>query len=476
MVDVASRGASRFFRSIAAFVIALIIIAIAAMQMTPATAVVGAVLLLCVSGLISAGHPLGVFAPTRLLLLGGILYILPTVLTVWGTGVLVNVRLFDAAATMSGASYSLLAFSVAALGSMVVGSALPGARPEIQRRSASGLGPAATLVAGLVFVVGMAAVGVFVFGIAGIGAIRGASYGERYQLMAGQGFLILGVRSVVVATIVLYAIAIDLGNVRRGVGIALAGLGFQVWWMGLMGARSAFIQAVIGLFAVRQALGRRLRTATLVALTAALVVTGVIVGVFRAGIGNVSQLEVGQLLSIANPANSEFGATLTTIGDVVAAVPAEEPFRYGRTYLDAIGLLVPKFMWPDRPRGASEWYVDRFYPMIADDGGGFAFSPVAEAYLNFGRFGVVTVFLVIGAVFGLFDWLLRSQRAMSMQLASLYGVVAVWVVLFSRLDAATFLKTVVVITLGQVAIIWAGAGLVRQIARLLGRSSKEGVV
>jgi len=423
----------------------------------------GAVALLCASG-----HPLGLFAPTRLLLFGALFYVLPTLLTVAITGALVNIRLFDEAAIAVGGSLSLMGFGAAAFGSVIVEIVAP-ARSE---RGQSPVEPSqmvsAALTAGAVFAAGVGAVALFVFGIAGLGAIQNASYGERYQLMAGQGILVLGVRSAVVAMIVLYAIATALNHRRLIAATLLFGLGFQVWWMGLMGARSAFIQSIIGLLAVRQALGKRFSAPTMAAMALLLVAAGGVIGILRSGVGSIQGMPMAQVLAVANPANSEFGATLTTIGDVVAAVPSEESYRFGGTYVDAVALLVPRFLWDDRPQGASEWYVERFYPRVADEGGGFAFSPIAEAYLNFGTAGVVVVFFLIGLMFGVFDWLLRSPHGLSVPLTTVYGVSAVWVFLFSRLDSATLLKTVLLITIGQVVLIWLGGRAVHATARALG--------
>jgi hypothetical protein len=58
--------------------------------------------------------------------------------------------------------------------------------------------------------------------------------------------------------------------------------------------------------------------------------------------------------------------------------------------------------------------------LVADRVGAIGYSPVAEAYRNFGSLGVVIVFAVIGAGMAAIDTM-RSRRAAVLTLAIVYG-------------------------------------------------------
>ena len=65
-------------------------------------------------------------------------------------------------------------------------------------------------------------------------------------------------------------------------------------------------------------------------------------------------------------------------------VPRERDWLKGGSYLDAVGVLVPRAVWPGRPRPLGERYVAEFYTDYWRRGGGFGFTPVGEAYWNWG--------------------------------------------------------------------------------------------
>ncbi len=411
---------------------------------------------LAIAGLAAApGHRMGWLAPSRVFLLGAALYLVPAVVTVLVVGAIAGGRETDPGVLGTGAALSLLGFGSAAVG-IGLAELLLAPRP---RRGGGRWQPNAFLVgAAVVGGLGVVAVGTFVFGIAGFSSLLSANYGERYQLMAGYGVLILGVLTVTIATLVGHVAALAAG--RRGLAwaVALGGVAFQAGWTTLVGARTGFIQIVLGLLACRACLGLRPPGWKLVVVGSVLFVGGLLVGVTRAGVRSVADLDPALLLRVMNPANSEFGATIPTVGDVAEAVPGQEPYRWGATYLGAMGVLIPRAIWPARPQGAAEWYVARFYPDVADAGGAFAFSPVAEAYLNFGQWGVVVGFLLIGLLVGLVDRHLRHGGSPAQAIG--YGICVYLLFVFSRLDSATVLKSYVLIPAAQVMVLYAVSRMV----------------
>ncbi len=69
-------------------------------------------------------------------------------------------------------------------------------------------------------------------------------------------------------------------------------------------------------------------------------------------------------------------------------------YKYGYTYYKAFESLVrPIFQ---NYEALSTWYVKNYHYDVYIKGGGFAFSSIVEAYLNFGIFGVAIVFFLFG--------------------------------------------------------------------------------
>ena len=77
---------------------------------------------------------------------------------------------------------------------------------------------------------------------------------------------------------------------------------------------------------------------------------------------------------------------------VVARTPAHEDYLYGETYQDIPGQFVPRYFWPDKPVAhVSTNTLARYYGLQSEEGSKkttIAFGMLAEAYANFGFFGV----------------------------------------------------------------------------------------
>lgn len=92
---------------------------------------------------------------------------------------------------------------------------------------------------------------------------------------------------------------------------------------------------------------------------------------------------------------------------------AEEPLRYGSNYLTALKNLIPTQIRGERLETLPEWFIWKLSPSQAEAGVRFAFSAVAEGYLNAKIIGVA----VHGAVMALFAAgikyikILRKMRA-----------------------------------------------------------------
>lgn len=114
-------------------------------------------------------------------------------------------------------------------------------------------------------------------------------------------------------------------------------------------------------------------------------------------------------LSLENPliaGVSETGGTLRTIAYTIDLVPAQRRYDLGVEYLYALLTVMPNFFWdlhPTLARGvAADWLARTVDPVMAALGGGLGYSFLAEAYLNFGLWGVWLVPFVVGFLYGAF--------------------------------------------------------------------------
>jgi len=114
--------------------------------------------------------------------------------------------------------------------------------------------------------------------------------------------------------------------------------------------------------------------------------------------------------------------TLDSSYAVLARVPGEEDFLYGRSYLTLLALPVPRFLWPEKPGTVGKVAGEVFYGVKA----GVPPGAVGEAYWNFHLPGVLALFVLFG-VFHRFlaDFYLRYRGEPAA--AVLFAVTVFWV-------------------------------------------------
>ena len=414
---------------------------------------------------ISRGY-LGVLSPFPLFMLGGALYTLPTALTLAASGELVNVRDIPIGAIIRAISDSSVALLCAASGYLVF-NACTRQRMRIHRQKPLLRDDStAATIGGLLMVIGVAAAAQFVFNVAGFNALRSASYGGRYVLMDGHGLLIGCISWISLGGLVLCAHFLHRGSRLKSIGgLLLAGAALVLWTF-LIGSRSHLIQFCIAAIVVRQITWKPSSLKVLAAIGTFVIAAAILFEMSERTFSfSAIRLPQKDQIKQINPANSELGAPVQTLADIERSVPSIEPFQFGRTYLEIPAILVPKIIWPGRPQGPGIWYASRFYPRYAEAGGAYAFSPVAEAYLNFGPIGIVLSFVAVGAILGLLERKLMYPCGLSIWAAVAYAVTVPYIIMFSRLDAATFVKSLCVGTLAPLFISAAGGRFLREMFR-----------
>lgn len=113
------------------------------------------------------------------------------------------------------------------------------------------------------------------------------------------------------------------------------------------------------------------------------------------------------------------------------------PLMYGETFIWDVKRFF-NFIFTDQ-KSTGAWFNDTFRVQYRDIGtSGWGFSLVAEAYINFGKFGIFLLYLIIGVVSGIFYNLSRKNLFLFL-FYLLYIVVVIYV---TRADFANYLSLI----------------------------------
>jgi len=116
---------------------------------------------------------------------------------------------------------------------------------------------------------------------------------------------------------------------------------------------------------------------------------------------------------------AEMGASLHPVEKVVRWRAEGDPLELGRSYWAPIERAAARLL-PGMTSVAADNDLRIANVLVSDRVGAIGYSPVAEAYRNFGSLGVVIVFVLIGAGVAAIDTI-RSRRTAVLTLAIVYG-------------------------------------------------------
>jgi hypothetical protein len=155
-----------------------------------------------------------------------------------------------------------------------------------------------------------------------------------------------------------------------------------------------------------------------------------------------------QLYGASNPiidTLNEMGGSMMTTAHTMDLVPSSRPFQMGADYGYALLTLVPNFsskIHPTIERGlAGSWLTWAVAPEFALRGGGYGYSFIAEAYLNFGWVGGPILLGLLGFFFtSLVLWAINSKSPARIALIATFSV---YIPFYARSEAALHVRALV---------------------------------
>jgi oligosaccharide repeat unit polymerase len=182
-----------------------------------------------------------------------------------------------------------------------------------------------------------------------------------------------------------------------------------------------------------------------------------------------------QLYGESNPVIgtlNEMGGSMMTVAYTMDLVPSSRPFQMGADYGYALLTLVPNFsskLHPTIERGlAGSWLTWAVAPEFASRGGGYGYSFIAEAYLNFGWVGGPILLGLLGFFFtSLVLWAINSRSAARIALVATFSV---YIPFYARSEAALHVRALVWYA---IAPYWGAVGISKWLDRQKSRLNRR---
>jgi len=135
------------------------------------------------------------------------------------------------------------------------------------------------------------------------------------------------------------------------------------------------------------------------------------------------------LRQIENPAKfmlMTMGNSMGAIAHTIHLVPSVHNFGFGETYLRGISTIFPNLFWLEHPGSnfmGGDWFLWHVSPAsVFSSRRGLGYSIIAEAYYNFGMFGVPFIMLLWGAsVAKLTVWAQKGRYLSKIAFAGCFG-------------------------------------------------------
>jgi O-antigen polysaccharide polymerase Wzy len=280
-------------------------------------------------------------------------------------------------------------------------------RPGETRAPAHPYGTAGSML----FLVALSAWCAIVVSTAGLAGFV-ASYGDFLEATSAFGST-FGIVWLVLGCGLILSITGKAGWLRTSVTVTFGVLAVVTLPIGLRG--EIMFRTMAALVAAARC-GRRLPAGKAVAVGLAMVtLIPVVREVRQTGLRGLSNAIVAPHLQ---EAFAEMGASLQPVEKVVRWHTEGEPLEHGGSYWAPFERAATRLL-PGLESGAADNDLRIMNVLVTDRVGAIGFSPVAEAYRNFGALGVVVVLGLLGAVMATLDTL-RDRRVAVLALAIVY--------------------------------------------------------
>jgi oligosaccharide repeat unit polymerase len=298
----------------------------------------------------------------------------------------------------------------------------------------------------------------------GLGAYLQSEYVNSYAAELGKGYLSAGIFLVRIGILVLLLALLEYR--RRLPWVPLAMFAVLCLFYLRVGRRGVVLSAGIALLMILHFYYKPFRYRTLITLALVGVVLFMAVAHARAysagGLeGMISGLRDEFVLEDAWLTMQEVNTIPLSLYEMTQYIPNHASYLYGRSYWEAFEILVPLELHPNRPLGSSQWFAWYYNPRVAAMGGGYAFSLIAEGYINFGMLGAFLVGLVQGAFLKTMVQL-RRNNPLSKSRLLVYATIGMQIYFLIRGDFGALVKLGFIIGVPTLAI-----------AMFLGRAPKR---
>lgn len=148
-------------------------------------------------------------------------------------------------------------------------------------------------------------------------------------------------------------------------------------------------------------------------------------------------------LSNFDPLAGEFGTSFSVYSKF-KEIHSDDEYSYGKTYTsDVLSNLVPRFMWPSRPMSTAQTFSMTYFGSLGH-GKGLGFSPVVEALVNFGVWGILPIFSLTAIIICWLEKWLSLRGAVGL---SAYAFLSPMMFNWNRIDIAITVKMFLVFVL-----------------------------
>lgn len=289
--------------------------------------------------------------------------------------------------------------------------------------------------------------GLFVYSVGGLGSFLRAGYADIYEIEEGKEYLGFSLALMPVCVLLIFHLANRTRSSAAWLVTALAVASSTV--LLLSGSRRRLlITIVLSVLVYCHYAIRRISTKLLLSLAfvGALAVSSL--GLLR----SIPPEELATRRTVeflADQPPSQLFYTFLEIGEpatdfetfpfIVNEISNGMPFQWGRTYIEAPLILIPRVLYPNRPLTASQWYTSKFFPDVAAQLGGRPLFFLGEAYLNFGVLGPPALMFLVGVGCRIVYTYLQRNR-FSPEAVLIYAAILGCIPSAIRIDFATTIK------------------------------------